>query len=79
MKHIRPKKKSIILKIIELFSFGCAGSLLLHGLSLVVVSRVYTPVVMHGLLIAVAFLGAEHGLQGAQTLVGFPGSRAQTQ
>ena len=36
--------------------FGCAGSSLLQGLSLVVV---------HGLLIGVASLVVEHGLQGA--------------
>ena len=68
------------LKKIILFIFVCAGSLLLLGLSLVVV---------HGLLITVAFLIAEHGLQGAwASVVGAcglsscnssPGSRAQAQ
>ena len=41
---------------IVLFVFGCAGSSLLRGLSLVVV---------HGLLIGVASLVVEQGLQGA--------------
>ena len=45
-----------------LLTFGCAGSLLLHGLSLVVGSRGYPLVVVHGLLIAVASLVAEHRL-----------------
>ena len=40
---------------IVLFVFGCAGSSLLRGLSLVVV---------HGLLIGVASLVADHGLWG---------------
>ena len=39
------------------FIFGCAGSSLLHGLSLVAVC---------GLLTVLASLVAEHGLQGAQ-------------
>ena len=49
-----------------LFIFGCAGSSLLHGLSLVVVSRGYSLVAVCGLLTALASLVAEHGLQGAQ-------------
>ena len=49
------KKKKIL--------YGRPGSLLLHmGLSLVAVSRGYSPVAVHGLLIAVASLVAEHGL-----------------
>ena len=39
------------------FIFGCAGSSLLHGLSLVAVC---------GLLTVLVSLVAEHGLQGAQ-------------
>ena len=39
------------------FIFGCAGSSLLHGLSLVAVC---------GLLTVLASLVSEHGLQGAQ-------------
>ena len=35
---------------------------MLLGLALVVVSRAYSPVVVHELLIAVAFLVVEHGL-----------------
>ena len=41
---------------------GCAGPSLLRGLSLVVVSRGYSLVVMCGLLIVVASLVVEHGL-----------------
>ena len=39
--------------------FGCAGSSLLCGLSLVAASRAYSVVAVHGLLIAVASLVAE--------------------
>ena len=42
--------------------FGWAGSLRLCRLSLVAVSGGYSLVVVHGLLIAVASLVAEHGL-----------------
>ena len=38
------------------FIFGCAGSLLLHGFSLVVGSRDYSLVVVHGLPISLASL-----------------------
>ena len=52
-------------KIIYLFIFGCAGSSLPHGLSLVVASTAYCVVVVCGLLIAVASLVVEHRLWGA--------------
>ena len=42
--------------------FSRAGSLLLCGLSLVVVNRGLLFIAVHGLLIAVAFLVVEHGL-----------------
>ena len=51
------------------FIFGCAGSSLLHGLSLVVVSRGYSLVAVCGLLTALASLVAEHGLQGPRASV----------
>ena len=41
----------------------------MHGLSLVAVSRGYSFVVVHGLLIAVASLAAEHGLWGTRASV----------
>ena len=47
---------------IYLLTFGCAGSLLLHWLSLVAASRGLCPVVMHGLLIVVSSLVEEHRL-----------------
>ena len=45
-----------------MFAFGCAGSSLLRGLSLVALSRGHSLVVTCGLLIAVASLVVEHGL-----------------
>ena len=49
----------------DLFIFGCTGSLLLHlGFSLIAVLGGYPPVAVLRLLIAVASLVAEHGLQG---------------
>ena len=47
---------------LNLFLFGCPGSLMLHGLSLVAVSRGYSILALHGLLIAVASPDAEHRL-----------------
>ena len=47
-------------KFIYFFIFGCIGSSLLRGLSLVVASGGYS-VVVRGLLIVVASLVAEHG------------------
>ena len=44
-------------------STGCAGSSLLHGLSLAAASGDYSLVTVHGLLITVASLAAEDGLQ----------------
>ena len=49
------------IKII-LFIFGCAGSLLLCGLSLVLGTRGYSLAVAYRLLIVVASLAAKHGL-----------------
>ena len=46
-----------------LLIFGCAGSSLLTGFSLVATSGGYSLVAMHGLLIAVASLIAEHRLR----------------
>ena len=47
----------------NVFLFGCAGSSLLHaGFSLVAVSRGYTVVVVHRLLVAAASFVAEHRL-----------------
>ena len=52
----------------------CAGSLLLHGFPLVVASRGYSPVTVHGLLIEVASLVVEQGLKGARaSVVASPG------
>ena len=48
---------------IYFFSFGCTGYLLLHtGFSLVAASRVYSLVLVCGLLTSVASLVAEHRL-----------------
>lgn len=44
----------------KLFIYGCAGSLLLHGLSLVAESKDYSLVVVCGLPIAVASLVTKH-------------------
>ena len=49
-----------------LFIFGCAGSSLLCWLSLVAASGGHSLVVVCGLLSAVAFIVAEHGLQGSR-------------
>ena len=58
------KSLSLFLKCC-LFIFGCAGSLLLHGLSSpVAVSGGYSLVAVHGLLIVVASTVVEHGLLG---------------
>ena len=48
----------------HLFIFGCAGSLLLHRLSLVAVSTGYCLVTVCGLLIAVASPVVEHESSG---------------
>ena len=50
-------------------SFGCTGSLLLHGLSLVVVSGGYAQAAVCGLLIVKASLAVVLGLQGTQAPV----------
>ena len=49
-------------KILYLFIFGGARSLLLHRLSLVVVSQDYSPVAVLGLLLAMASSVVEHRL-----------------
>ena len=46
----------------KLFIFGCAGFSLLQGLSLVAASGGLLSRAVHGLLIEVASLVAEHGL-----------------
>ena len=53
--------KIFILTNLSIVIFGCAGSLLLHGLSLVAASSGHSPVVVYMLLITVASLVAEHG------------------
>ena len=54
---------SCLFLIYYLFICGCAGSSLLHaGSSVVEMSRGYSLVAAHGLLIVVASLVAEHGL-----------------
>ena len=50
-----------LLKCLSSFC-GCAGPLVLRGLTLVAASRGYSLVVMHGILNAVASIAAEHGL-----------------
>ena len=50
-------------KIIYLFIFGCAGSLLYEDFSPVVVSGGFCLVVVQGLLIAVASLIAEYSFE----------------
>ena len=50
--------------------YGRPGSLLLHmGLSLVAVSRGYSPVAVHGLLIAVVSLAVEHRIWSTGLIV----------
>ena len=56
------KSMSLVLPFYVLFIFGCAGSSLLLGLSLVTASGGYSPVVVCWLLVAVAPLVAEHRL-----------------
>ena len=50
------------LLLLYLFVFGCAGTLLLCGLSLLEVTRGYSIAVLPGFLITLVSLGAEHGL-----------------
>ena len=57
------KSMSLVLPFYVLFIFGCAGSSLLLGLSLVTASGGYSPVVVCWLLVAVAPLVAERRLQ----------------
>ena len=56
-----------IMVFFYLFCFHYTGSLLLQGLSLVAASR--STWAVHGLLIALASLVAEHRLQDSQTSV----------
>ena len=66
-----------------LLIFGCAGSSLLTGFSLVATSGGYSLVAMHGLLIAVASLIVEHSTRASSphvgSIVAAPSSRAQAQ
>ena len=59
-----PVYLAIIYHLIYLFIFisGCAGSLLLHGLSLVAANRGYPLVEGQEFLVAVASLAADHRL-----------------
>ena len=49
-----------------MFIFGCAGYLLVRRLSLAVASGGYSVIVVHGFLIVVAFLFAEHYALGCK-------------
>ena len=55
---------SLHLDFFLFFIFGCAGSLLHSGFSLVVVSGGSSLVAVHGILILVVFHVAKHGLEG---------------
>ena len=55
-------KNKFYLFLINLFIFGCAGSLLLWGFYIVAMNGGYSRVSVCGLLIAVASLVADHGL-----------------
>ena len=59
----------------NLFSSGCAGSLLLLGLYPVTESRGYSPVVVHGLILEVASLAVELGFQSKGSVVVVQGLR----
>jgi len=58
----------LILLLKNLFSSGCAGSLLLLGLYPVTASGGYSPAVVHGLILAVASL-VELGFQSKGSVV----------
>ena len=61
------------------FILGCAGSLLLHDISLVAAVGSYFLAAVHGLLTGVTSL-AEHRLSATEAQqLWFPGSRAQAQ
>ena len=60
-----PLKNFIYLFILAVLGFPCYA-----GFFLAAESRSYSPVAVHRLLITVASLVAEHGLQGRQALVG---------
>ena len=55
--------------LIILFIFGCDGLHCYMGFSLVAANGSYSLIVVHGLLIMVASLVAEHGLKGSQASV----------
>ena len=57
-----PLYKDVLHLKTVLFTHSCAGSSLLLGWSLVAAGGGCSPVVVHGLLIEVASLVAEHGL-----------------
>ena len=57
-----PLYKDVLHLKTVLFTHSCAGSSLLLGCSLVAAGGGCSPVVVHGLLIEVASLVAEHGL-----------------
>ena len=59
--------------------FGCTGSLLLRRLSLVSSCRRYSLISLHGFLIVVAALVADHKLQGTRLCFQLGRSRAQAQ
>ena len=59
-----PKGDNFKTNFISLF-FGCAGSSLPCGFFSGCITQVYSQVVVHGLLITVAALAAEHRLQSA--------------
>ena len=69
------KMKTKIFDFLKVYSlcffiyFGCAGSSLLHfGCSLVVASKVYSLVVVHGILIALVLLQSTGCITWAQKL-----------
>ena len=62
IKYVICLKVYLFNHLIYLLTFGCGGSLLLRWLCLVAANRGLCPVVMHGLLIVVSSLVAEHRL-----------------
>ena len=59
------EKVCVCFFLIFIFIFGCAGPVATHRLSLAALSRSYSLVAVHGLLM-VASLVAEHGLQACK-------------
>ena len=67
--------RASLLKVFILFIYlflAVLGLRCCEGFSLFVVSRSYSPVAAHGLLIAVASLVAEHRLNGQSLEMGCP-------